>query len=140
MFICEQKNRFISTIFLEILQKYTNLFGYVRHAWVRTPKMIVSASRELRYLSARQKYTSPFASFLRYYILKNPWIWLTKSILVHDSSTRILSDMRFVVKYQQQFSFHCTLFQKYCSKKSRHPISRSFWALFAQIYTKMNFS
>ena len=55
---------------------HNSYFGYFRHAKLRTPKMILSTSRKLQVLSAYQKYTSSFASFLRYYILKNPPIWL----------------------------------------------------------------
>ena len=73
-------------------------FGYLGHAWLYTTKMIVSTCRRLRCLSACQKYTSSFSSFLRYYILKNPTIWLADSILTHNSRTRILPDMRLVVK------------------------------------------
>ena len=47
-----------------------------------------------------QKSTSSFTSFLRYYILKNPAIWLADSILAHNSRTRSLPDMRLVLKYQ----------------------------------------
>ena len=51
--------------------------------------MIVSTCRRLWCLSAHQKYTSSFTSFLRYYILKNTAIWLANSILAHNSRTRI---------------------------------------------------
>ena len=34
-----------------------------------------------------------FTSFLKYYILKNPTIWLADSVLVHNSRTRIFPDM-----------------------------------------------
>ena len=39
--------------------------------WVNLPKMIVSTCRKLQCLYEYQKQTSFFASFLRYYILKN---------------------------------------------------------------------
>ena len=68
-------------------------------AWLRMPKMIPTC-RKLRCLSACQKYTSSITSFLRYYNLKNPAIWLTNSILAHNSRIRILPDMGMVVKYQ----------------------------------------
>ena len=54
-------------------------FGYFGHVWLRTPKMMVSTCRQLRCLSACLKWTSLFAFFLRYYILKNPEIWLANS-------------------------------------------------------------
>ena len=47
--------------------------------------------------------TSSFAFFLRYYILKNPAIWLANSILTHNLRTRILPDLGLVMKYQLQY-------------------------------------
>ena len=44
--------------------------------------------------------SSSFTFFLRYYILKNPAIWLADSILTQNSKTRILPDMGLAVKYQ----------------------------------------
>ena len=55
-------------------------FGYFGHAWFHTPKMIVSACARLRCLSACKKHTSSLVCLLRYYILKNPGIWLADSI------------------------------------------------------------
>ena len=69
-------------------------FGYLGHVWLCRPKMIVSTRRKLRSLSGCQKYPSSFPSSLRYYSL------LTKSILIHNSRTRILPDMELMVKYQ----------------------------------------
>ena len=83
----------------------TSRFGYLRHAWLHTPKMIISPYRKLRCLSACQKYTPSLTSFLRYYILKNLAIWLANSILAHNLRIRYLSDMGLVVKYQWQYSF-----------------------------------
>ena len=37
---------------------------------------------------------------LRYYNLKKPAIWLAESILAHNLRTRILPDMRFVMKFK----------------------------------------
>ena len=81
----------------------TSYFGYFGHAWLHTPKMIVSTCRRLQCLSVSQKYTSSFPSLLRYYTLKNPAISLSDSILADNSRTRILPDMGLVVKYQQQY-------------------------------------
>ena len=75
-------------------------FGYFGYPWLHTPKIIVSTYRRLWCLSPCQKYTSSFTSFLRYYILKNPVIWLVDSILAHNSRLRILPDMGLAVKYQ----------------------------------------
>ena len=49
-------------------------FGYFGHAWLYTAKMIVLTCRIFQCLSACQKQSSSFSSFLRYYILKNPAI------------------------------------------------------------------
>ena len=57
----------------------TCYFGYFGHAQLHTPKMIASTCRRRRCLSASQKQTSSFTSFLRYYILKN---WLTAFWLI----------------------------------------------------------
>ena len=63
----------------------TSFFIYFGDAWLRTPKMIISPCRKLPCLSASQKWTSSFTSFLRYYILKNPAIWLANSISDHKA-------------------------------------------------------
>ena len=84
----QAKNQLHSHAFLEILH---------------TLKTIVSTCRRLRCISACQKSTSSFTSFLRYCILKNPAIWLADSILAHNSRTRILPDIGLVVQYQQQY-------------------------------------
>ena len=76
-------------------------FGYFGHAWLHSPKMIVSTCRRLRCVSTCKNYTWSLTSFLRYYNLKNPAIWLAKSFSAHNSRSRILPDM--VVKYQKQF-------------------------------------
>ena len=73
-------------------------FGYFGHARQQIPKLILSTCRKLWHLSASQKYTSSFATLLRYYILKNPAIWLTNSILADNLKTRVLSYMGLAVK------------------------------------------
>ena len=101
VFVCRQKSISFPMLFwryCKVMQ--TSYFGYFGHAWLHTPKIIVSTCRRLRCLSACQKHTSSFTSFLRYYILKNPAISLADSILVHNSRNRILPDMGLVVKYQ----------------------------------------
>ena len=62
-----------------------------------------STCRKLWCLTPRQKYTSSFTSFLRYYILNNSVILLANSILAHNLSTRILPGLGLVVKYQKQY-------------------------------------
>ena len=71
----------------------TSYFGYLGHALLRTPKMIKLTCRKLRCFFACQKQTSWFTLLLRYFILKNPAVWLANSISAHDSITRILADM-----------------------------------------------
>ena len=60
--------------------------------------MIVSACRRLQCLSACQKYTSLFTSFLRLADILS--IWLAGGILAQNPRPRIVSDMGLVVKYQ----------------------------------------
>ena len=67
----------------------TSHFGYFGHAWLQTPKMIVSSCRRLWCFSVCQNKTSSFISFLRHYILKNSAIWLADRILANNSRTRI---------------------------------------------------
>ena len=57
-FIFRQKINFILHIFFEILQ--TCYFGYSGHAWLRTPKVILSPCRKLSCLSADKNSTSSF--------------------------------------------------------------------------------
>ena len=56
-------------------------FEYFGHAWLHTLKMIVSM------FICMPKINLSFTSFLRYYISKNPVIWLADSILAHNSRT-----------------------------------------------------
>ena len=83
----------------------TLYFGYFGHAWLDTPKIIVSTCTRLQCLSACHKYTLLFTSFLRYYILKNPAIRLAYSVLACNLRTRVLPDMGLLIKYQQQYQF-----------------------------------
>ena len=73
--ICGQKINVIADAFLEILQYMQTYFGYFRHTWLHTPKMIVSSCRKFRCLFACQKWSSSLTSSLRYYILQNHAIW-----------------------------------------------------------------
>ena len=96
-----QKINFIPQVFLKYCKDIqTSYFGYFGDPWLRTSKMIVSTCRKLRYLSACQKWTLSFHSFLRYYILNNLAIWLAVNNLAHNSSSRILTVMELVAKYQ----------------------------------------
>ena len=86
----------ISHVFLET-------FGCFGHACLLLLKMIVSTCRKLQYLSAYQKQTFSFTSFLKCYILKNPGIWLASSILAQNTRTRTLPNMGLVMEYQLQY-------------------------------------
>ena len=112
-------------------------FGYFRYAWLHAPKIIVSTCRGLWCLSSCQKCTSWFTSFLRYYILKNPVIWLADSILAHNLRLRILPNIGFVVKYQNNIIFYFRLFPRKTSDKILQNNQKiifwgTFWALFTQ--------
>ena len=101
-FFCRKNINFIPHVFLEILQRYANFLLWVLWACLvaHTQNDDLSTCRRIWYLSACQKYTSSFTSFLRNYILKNPAIWLADSILPRNLRTRILPDIGLVVKYQ----------------------------------------
>ena len=103
VFICRQKSTSSAMLFRryckDMLTSYLGTLSMPGY----TLKITISTCRRLWYLSACQKYTSSFTYFLKYYILKNPEIWLADSILVHNSRKRILPDMALVLKYQQQY-------------------------------------
>ena len=115
-------------------------FGYFGDAWLYTTKIIVSTCRRLWFLSPSQKLSSWFTSSLRYYILKNPAIWLAGSIWVGNSRTRILPDMVLPdMKYQYQVSILFVIldyFQKKLMtiffKKSENPYFGPFLHKFGQ--------
>ena len=70
------------------------------HSWLYTSKtMIISTCIRLQCLSVSQKSASTFTSFSRYYVLKNPAIWLAENILAYNSRPRILSDLGLMLKY-----------------------------------------
>ena len=56
VFICRQKINFIPHIFWGYYKDLgTSYFGYFEHAWLRTPRMIVSTCRKFQFLSVCQK-------------------------------------------------------------------------------------
>ena len=56
IFICRQKINFIPHIFWGYYKDLgTSYFGYFEHAWLRTPRMIVSTCRKFQFLSVCQK-------------------------------------------------------------------------------------
>ena len=98
--------------------------SYFGHAWSHTPKMMVSTCWWLRCLSACEKYTSSFTSFFRYYILKNPAIWLADSILAHNLRIRILPD-RDCCRNINNTSFHFRLFPRKTNEKGFQKIQKT---------------
>ena len=163
-FICQKKNQLHPYVFLgycKILQTcYTGYFGHVwlctyykdahnyfgnfRQAWLYTPKAIVLTWNKYKtwmFIFACQKYTSPFTYFLRH-ILKNLAIWLANSNLAHNLRTWIsgingeisITILVFILDYFQQKIM--TIF----FKKSKNPISRPFWTLFAKMWARVNFA
>ena len=77
--------------------------------------MIVSISRRLWCLSSCQRYSSSFPFSLRYYILKNPIIWLPSSILAHNSI--FYQIWHWWWNINSNISFHFRLFPRKSSDK-----------------------
>ena len=106
-----KKIKFIPHLFLEILLRHSKLFisstlGMANHPYQNQQYQLVGNWC----LSASKKSTWFLILFLSYYILKNPAIWLAKSILAHNLRTRILPDKGFVVKYKYHFLAHSAQF------------------------------
>ena len=128
-------------IYWKDMQIYFEYFGY---AWLHTPKMIVSTCRRLWYLSSCQKYTSSFTSFLRYYILKNPVIWLAGSILAITRDLEFYQIWDWWWNINNNISFYFRLFTRKTSVKIFKNTQKAiflgtFCALFAQMWAKMKF-
>ena len=76
-------------VFLEILQRYANFLFWIIWACLAThTQNDRTTCREPLCLSVYQKLTLSFTLFLRYYISKNPAIWLANSILACNSKTK----------------------------------------------------
>ena len=106
--------------------------------------MIVLSCRKLQCLSVSQKYTSSIISFLRYYILKNPAIWLASTILAHNSNQNF-------AKYEIGGEISTTklvlIFDYFLEKlmtksfiKSKKPYFRAIWGPFFPNLGKNEFS
>ena len=92
--LCTQNISFIPDIFLEILQRCANFLFWILWACLATHTLKYHFVENFHvYLYAKK--TLPFTSFLRYYILKIPAIWLA-----HISRTKIFPDLGLVVKYK----------------------------------------
>ena len=103
-----------STLFWNIGKILLTLYiGYLGHAWPCLQKRTVSTSRKFWCLSTcKKKSTWSLTSFLWYYTLKNPAIWLAEIILAHNLRIKILPDKGFAVKYKSQYDFYLKYFQE----------------------------
>ena len=71
--------------------KYVNFLFWILWAYLATHTQNHNKTCiKLWCFSACQKWTLSFTSSLRYYILKNPAIWLANSVSTHNLRTRIL--------------------------------------------------
>ena len=116
----------------------TSYFGYFGHAWLHTPKIIKSTCTRLWCLSVCKKQTSSFILFLRYYILKNPAIWLAVPIW----GLEFCQIWDWWWNINNNISFHFRLSSrktndKFFLKIQKEPILGPFWALFTRIWAKM---
>ena len=67
MFICMQKINFISNFFFKLLQRHANCyFRNFGNTWPSPSRIILSIYRNLSWLPACKKSTSPFILFLKY--------------------------------------------------------------------------
>ena len=139
-FHLQTKKNFISHNFLEILQRYENFLSWVLWACLATNTLNDSINlQKTSMFTCTSKNTLSFTSFLEYYILKNPAIWLANIILGHNSRTRYgirgeisMTILVFILDY-----YHEKLMTNFF-KKSKKPILGSFWNLFVQSWAKMN--
>ena len=111
----------------------TSYFGYFGHAWLHTPKMIVSTCTRLWCLSVCKKQTSSFILFLRYYILKNPAIWLAVPIW----GLEFCQIWDWWWNINNNISFHFRLFPRKTNDKIFHKIQKKlFWGHFGTFLPK----
>ena len=116
-------------------------FEYFEHVWLRKLKMVVSYCRKRWCLSSCLKYTWSFTFFLRYYISKNPTIWLATSILAHNLRTKICQTWGWWWNINNNISFLFRLFPGKTNDKIFKKIQKTLlWTFFAQTWVKMNFS
>ena len=118
----------------------TSYFGYFGHARLHTPKLIASTYTKTMMFICMQK-----TNFIIHFILEILHFKESYNLIgCSNLRTRILPDMRLVVKYQQQYinnnSFHFRLFpRKFKDKISKKSKKNLFWdTLFTQIRAKMN--
>ena len=110
-------------------------FGYFGHAWLRTPKITISTCRKLWF--ACQKCTSSFNSFLRYYILKNPAIYLAKEFWPITWEPEFCQIWDWWWNMNNNISFHFSLFPRKNNDKNFQKIQKTlFWHYFGPFLTK----
>ena len=110
-----QKIRFVPQLFFEILVRYCKL--YILGTWDMPGHAYKKEQYQLLgnfdvYLHVKKKSTWSLTSFLWYYTLKNPAIWLAEIILAHNLRIKILPDKGFAVKYKSQYDFYLKYFQE----------------------------
>ena len=91
--------------------------GIPRHAQPQPPRKIESTCQENWCLYVCKKSTLSPASFIRYHTLKNHTILLSESILIYNSRTKILPDIRFVKKYWKQYDLRSLISFQIISRK-----------------------
>ena len=111
----------------------TSYFGYFGHAWLHTPKIIKSTCTRLWCLSVCKKQTSSFILFLRYYILKNPAIWLAVPIW----GLEFCQIWDWWWNINSNISFHFRLFPRKTNDKIFQKIPKSI--LLVPFWAKQNF-
>ena len=111
----------------------TSYFGYFGHAWLHTPKIIKSTCTRLWCLSVCKKQTSSFILFLRYYILKNPAIWLAVPIW----GLEFCQIWDWWWNINNNISFHFRLFPRKTNDKIFQKIQKAlFWGHFGPFLPK----
>ena len=108
MLIFVQKINFI-TQFFKILQRNTKLafFGWFRHAWSHTPKMIIAIWRYLLHISVGKRSSSSFRFSLRYYKdIVNLMFWVLWACLTTQTQNDTINLKKtFVFICRQKINF-----------------------------------
>ena len=137
----QAKNNFIPHALLEILQRYANFLFWVHWACLvaHTQNDSINLYKTLMFFCMQK------TNFIIHFILEILHFKESYNLIgCSNLRTRILPDMRLVVKYQQQYinnnSFHFRLFpRKFKDKISKKSKKNLFWdTLFTQIRAKMN--
>ena len=137
----QAKNNFIPHALLEILQRYANFLFWVLWTCLvaHTQNDSINLYKTLLFICMQK------TNFIIHFILEILHFKESYNLIgCSNLRTRILPDMRLVVKYQQQYinnnSFHFRLFpRKFKDKISKKSKKNLFWdTLFTQIRAKMN--